>query len=112
MRERSQPPGLASSAWRIPIQIVGTPAETVTCSDSNASRMDETTVFAKFSANRSMAFDSWVRNRLASPVAAPETRSYSSRNTSDWFSQRILLSRVSRNSSFMTTWNAYRVASC
>ena len=37
IRERSQPPGLASSACRIPIQIVGTPALTVTCSPSKAS---------------------------------------------------------------------------
>ena len=38
MRERSQPVGFASSVWRIPIQIVGTPALTVTSSSTNASR--------------------------------------------------------------------------
>src|SRR3990170_4342340 len=36
--DRSQPPGFASSACRMPSQIVGTPAATVTCSVSNASR--------------------------------------------------------------------------
>ncbi len=36
--ERSQRSGAASSAWRMPIQIVGTPALSVTLSCSNASR--------------------------------------------------------------------------
>jgi hypothetical protein len=38
IRERSQRPGFASRAWRIPIQIVGTPALTVTSCSTNASR--------------------------------------------------------------------------
>ena len=38
MRDRSQPCGFASSACRIPIQIVGTPALAVTPSSTKASR--------------------------------------------------------------------------
>ena len=40
MDERSQPPGFASSACRMPFQIVGTPALTVTRSLSKASSSD------------------------------------------------------------------------
>ncbi len=35
--ERSHFPGFASRAWRIPIQIVGTPAVTVTCCSASPS---------------------------------------------------------------------------
>jgi hypothetical protein len=38
IRERSQRPGSASSSWRIPSQIVGTPAVQVTPSATKSSR--------------------------------------------------------------------------